>query len=76
MKTTPKFHYKRKPRGNPPGGGGTPYNGLYGEAMPERATFFKPQVYARVEILYSFKFMKGWENLSFRSVKGPKRANR
>ena len=24
-----------------PGGGDTPYNGLYGEAPPERGTFFK-----------------------------------
>ena len=33
------------------GGGGTPYNGLYGEAPPERGTFFRLQVYDRVEIL-------------------------
>ena len=26
------------------GGGGTPYNGLYGEAPPERGTFFRLQV--------------------------------
>ena len=64
-------------RGGTPGGeGATPYNGLYGEAMPERGTFFKPQVYERVGILYSLNYMKGWENLSVRSVKGPKRANR
>ena len=31
-----------------PGGGGTPYNGLYGEAPPERGTFFKLQVYKKV----------------------------
>ena len=30
--------------------GGTPYNGLYGEAPPERGTFFRPQVYERVVI--------------------------
>ena len=30
--------------------GGTPYDGLYGEAPPERGTFFKLQVYERVEI--------------------------
>ena len=30
------------------GGGGTPYNGLYGEAPPERGTFFTLQVYKRV----------------------------
>ena len=33
-----------------PGGGGTPYNGLYGEAPPERGTFFRLQVYKRVGI--------------------------
>ena len=27
-----------------PGGGGTPYNGLYGEAPPERGTFYRLQV--------------------------------
>ena len=27
--------------------GGTPYNGLYGEAPPERGTFFRLQVYKR-----------------------------
>ena len=32
-------------------GGGTPYNGLYGEAPPERGTFFRLQVYKRVGIL-------------------------
>ena len=32
------------------GGGGTPYNGLYGEAAPERGTFFTLQVYKRVGI--------------------------
>ena len=25
----------------PPGGKGTPYDGLYGEALPERGTFFR-----------------------------------
>ena len=28
-------------RGCPGGGGGTPYNGLYGEAPPERGTFLQ-----------------------------------
>ena len=28
--------------------GGTPYNGLYGEAPPKRGTFFRLQVYKRV----------------------------
>ena len=31
-------------------GGGTPYNGLYGEAPPERGTFFRLEVYERVGI--------------------------
>ena len=31
-------------------GGGTPYNGLYGEAPPKRGTFFRLQVYERVGI--------------------------
>ena len=31
-------------------GEGTPYNGLYGEALPERGTFFRLQVYKRVGI--------------------------
>ena len=30
------------------GGGGTPYNGLYLEAPPERGPFFTLQVYERV----------------------------
>ena len=33
------------------GWGGTPYNGLYEEAPPERGTFIRPQVYERVGIL-------------------------
>ena len=32
------------------GGRGTPYNGLYGEALPERGTFFRLEVYKRVGI--------------------------
>ena len=32
------------------GGGGTPYNNLYGEAPPEMGTFFGLQVYERVGI--------------------------
>ena len=31
-------------------GGGTPYNGLYGEAPPDRGIFFSLQVYKRVGI--------------------------
>ena len=32
------------------GGAGTPYDGLYGEVPHERGTFFRLQVYERVEI--------------------------
>ena len=32
------------------GGGGNPYNGLYGDAPPERDTFFRTKVYKRVGI--------------------------
>ena len=30
--------------------GGTPYDGLYGEAPPERGTFFRIQIHGRVGI--------------------------
>ena len=32
------------------GPGGIPYNGLYGDAPPERGTFFRLQVYKSVGI--------------------------
>ena len=36
---------------NTPGGGeANPYNGLYGDAPPQRGTFFRLQVYERVGI--------------------------
>ena len=45
---------------------------LYGEATPERGTFFRPQVHElQVEV-----YIKGWGNVSFQSVKRHKRANR
>ena len=40
------------------GGGGAPYDGLYGEAPPERGTFFRLQVYEKVGISL-VKYMKG-----------------
>ena len=33
------------------GGGGTPYDGLYGGTPLERDIFFRPQVYERIGIL-------------------------
>ena len=53
-----------------PPGGDTPYNGLYGEAPPERGTLFRLQVYKRVGF-HELNYMKGQENLSFRYLKGP-----
>ena len=45
----------------PPGGGGvTPYNGLYGEAPPERGTFFRFQVNKRVGF-HKLRYIKGRE---------------
>ena len=64
---------KSSPRGRLsfPGGGGAPYHGLYGEALPGKDTFFRIQVYERVGIsIVEVYEIKG--NLSFRSVKGPK----
>ena len=37
----------------------TSSNGLYREAPPERGTFFRPQVYERLEISVSKKAQKG-----------------
>ena len=33
-----------------PGGAGTPYNGLYGEASPEKGSFFRLEEYKKVGI--------------------------
>ena len=49
IKTWPKQEIKQMSLPNTPPGG-TPYNGLYGEAPPERGTFFKLHLYKRVGI--------------------------
>ena len=54
-----------------PGGEVLPITGPYGEAPPERGTFFRLQVYERVGILL-VEVYKRVGNLSFGSVKGPK----
>ena len=56
------------------GGGGweTPYDSLYGEAPPERGTLFRLKVYERVGILLVDVYIRVG-NLSFGSVKAPKR---
>ena len=53
--------------------GDTPYDGLYGEAPPERGIFLRLQVYDRVGISLAEAYKRVG---SFESVKGPKRANR
>ena len=45
------------------GGGGTPNNGLYGEAPPERGTFFRLEVYKRVGILKRVPFSHSMEGI-------------
>ena len=54
----------------PRGGGGSPYNGLFGEALPERGTFLRLQVYKRVGISQS-EVYKRVGNRLFRYFKGP-----
>lgn len=43
----------------PPGGGGTPYNGIYGETPSKRGTFFRLHVNERVRILLFEVYFKG-----------------
>ena len=43
---------------------------LYGEAPSKKKTLFRLQVHKRVRI-YRLKYTKGYENLSFWSVKRP-----
>ena len=45
-------------KGHPPGEGNV-YDGIYGEAPPERGTFFRLQIYERVRISLVLKYMKG-----------------
>ena len=61
----------------PKGGGGTFYNDLYGEAPPERGTFFRLQVYERVrEICHSglWNGPKGRTNEFYGFTKSGKRS--
>ena len=53
----------------------TPYNSLYGEAPPERVTFFSLQVYEMLGISLAevYEFV---EKYAISSVKRLKRANR
>ena len=54
------------PGGGGGGGGGEGdilYNGLYGEAPPERGTFIRLQVYERVEILLVEVYKRGGKSV-------------
>ena len=58
-----------------PGGGGTPFNGLYGVAPPERGTFFRLRLYEREGIsLDDENKSVGKSVIYLRSVKRRKRA--
>ena len=54
-----------------PWGGGTPYNGLYGEAALESGTFFRLQVYERVGISRAEVYESVGNLSAFRYLKGP-----
>ena len=58
------------------GGKGNPYNGLYGEAPPERGTVFMIQVHESRVGIAPVKVYERVEEWSFRSLKGPKRAKK
>ena len=59
------------------GGGGAPYNGLYGEAPPKRGTLFEALGIWKGRNFTSLSSLKGSEIRQFnQSVKEPKRANR
>ena len=58
------------------GGGGTPVNGLYGLASPDRGTFFRLPLYKRGGISLADEYKRiGKSDIYLRSVKRPKRAN-
>ena len=55
------------------GGGVTPYNCLYGEALPERGIFLRLQVYERVVISLAEVYERvGKSVISVGKLKGPK----
>ena len=52
--------------------GGAPYNGLYWEATPERGTFFRLQVYERVETLLVAVYERVGKSVISVCEQGPK----
>ena len=59
-----------------PVAGDAPYNGLYEEVTPERVNFVMFPGFMTGNGFHQLMCTKGWQNLSFRSVKRPKRATR
>lgn len=65
---TPLYSCPHSKKTIKPGGGGTPYNSLYGDALLERGTFFRLYVYERVQksvIFVSKKAKKGYQMYFF-----------
>jgi len=54
----------------PPGEGGDPYNGLYGDAPPERGTFFGLQVWERPSPFFGLQVCERATFSGCRYVKG------
>jgi len=47
-----------------PPGEGTPYNGPYGKALPERGTFFRVQMYKWVRISQAEVHGRVWKSVT------------
>ena len=60
-----------------PKGGGTPYNGLCGEAQPKRGTFFRLQVHERVgkSAISVFKKAQKGLQMHFMAVKRSRKSS-
>ena len=58
-----------------PGGGLLSIMALYGEAPPERGTFFRLQVYERVEISLVELYERVVKSVKKKKLKKPKKAN-
>ena len=50
--------------------GGTPYNGLYGEAPPEMGSFFRLQVYEKIGISLVEVYERRWKSVIWICQKG------
>ena len=59
----------------PGGGGGTPYNGIYGETLPKRGAFFRLHVNERVRIFLVEVYLRVGESV-ISIIRRPKWTNR